>query len=213
MSMQTSTDNTTAGVPVPARGRGRIKLMLLLLVCASPLIFSYLTYYVIKPSGRTNYGTLIDPRQHPMPELKAATLDGAASGLKAYEGKWLMLRVGPADCNDLCRKQLLTMRQVRLMQGKEMSRVERVWLITDDAPLDTVVMRESDGTHLLRADAATLHKWLPPEQGGAAGEHIFMVDPRGNLMMRWPKQVIDNTAEATRMKKDVYKLLKASAIG
>ncbi len=55
---------------------GRWKLLAVLFVCASPLIFSYLTYYVIKPSGRTNYGSLIDPRQHPIPTtLGATTLD------------------------------------------------------------------------------------------------------------------------------------------
>lgn len=195
------------------RKRGRLKLMLLLLVCASPLIFSYLTYYVIKPSGRTNYGTLIDPRQHPMPQLGARTLDGKSASLQDYQGKWLMVRVGPAECDDACRKQLLTMRQVRLMQGKEMDRIERVWLITDDAPLDTMLIREYDGTRMLRVDPARLGNWLPAEQGGAITGHIYMVDPLGNLMMRWPKQVTDSPKEASKMKKDVYKVLKASAIG
>lgn len=206
--------NTVPPTPDPAvRKRGRLKLILLLLVCASPLIFSYLTYYVIKPSGRTNYGTLVDPRQHPMPRLGGRTLDGKPASLKDYQGKWLMLRVGPGACDQACHQQLLTMRQVRLMQGKEMERIERVWLITDDAPLDTMVMREFDGTRMLRVDPSVLAGWLPAGQGGAVTEHIFMVDPRGNLMMRWPKQVTDSPKEASKMKKDVYKLLKASAIG
>lgn len=195
------------------RKRGRLKLLLLLLVCASPLIFSYLTYYVIKPSGRTNYGELIDPRQHPMPPLSAVTLDGKPASLKDYEGKWLMLMVAPSACDESCRKQLLTMRQVRLMQGKEMERIERVWLITDLALLDTMLLREYDGTRMLRVDPASMGRWLPAGQGGPATQHIYMVDPRGNLMMRWPKDAIDTPQEATRMKKDVYKLLKASAIG
>ena len=195
------------------RNRGRWKLLAVLLVCAAPMIFSYLTYYVIKPSGRTNYGALIDPRAHPIPQLKATTLDGKPSGLDAYKGKWLLVRVGPSECKETCRRQLFAMRQLRTMQGKEMTRVERIWLITDTAPLDTVLMREIDGTRMLRVQADAVRKWLPVEQGGQAEQHLFMIDPLGNLMMRFPKEVIDNTDNATRAKKDIYKLLKASAIG
>ncbi len=195
------------------RQSGRWKLLAVLFVCAAPLIFSYLTYYVIKPSGRTNYGALIDPRQYPIPDLKATTLDGKPSGLEAYKGKWLLVRVGPAECDDACRKQLFAMRQLRLMQGKEMERVERIWLITDDAPLDTMLMREYDGTRLLRVQREAVLKWLPVEQRGNATAHMFMIDPLGNLMMRFPKDAAESTENAAKVKKDIGKLLKASAIG
>jgi len=177
-------------------------------VCASPLIFSYLTYYVIKPTGRTNYGALIDPRQHPMPNLAATTLDGKPAGLEAYKGKWILLKVGPGQCDDACRKQLFAMRQLRLMQGKEMERIERVWLITDATPLDTVLMREYDGTRMLRVAQAPLTRWLPVEPGDDASTHLYMIDPLGNLMMRFPKD-----ADPAKVKNDIGKLLKASAIG
>ena len=187
---------------------GRWKLLLVLAVCASPLIFSYLTYYVIKPTGRTNYGALIDPRNHPIPALGATTLDGKPASLDAYKGKWIMLQSGPADCQDACKKQLFAMRQLRLMQGKEMERVERVWLITDAGPLDTVLMREFDGTRMLRVSGAALAAWLPVEAGGAAAGHLYLIDPLGHLMMRFPKD-----ADPSKVKKDIGKLLKASAIG
>jgi hypothetical protein len=59
-----------------ARRDGRLKLFVLLFVCAAPIIASYVTYYIIKPSGRTNYGAFIDQRSHPMPKLASTTLDG-----------------------------------------------------------------------------------------------------------------------------------------
>lgn len=188
--------------------RGRWKLLMVLGVCAFPLIASYVTYYVIKPSGRTNYGALIDPRNYPIPALGAATLDGKPSGLEAYKGKWIMLQTGPSDCQEMCKKQLFAMRQLRLMQGKEMERLERVWLVTDAEPLDTTVLREYDGTHVLRVQAAALKAWLPVEAGGNAAEHMYLIDPLGNLMMRFPKD-----ADPSKVKKDIGKLLKASAIG
>ena len=190
------------------KSKGRWKLLAVLLVCAAPLILSYLTYYVIKPSGRTNYGTILDPRQYPIPALGSTSLDGKPLGLDAYKGKWIMLVSGPGACADACRKELFAMRQLRLMQGKEMERIERVWLVTDTTPLDTMLMREYDGMRMLRVDAALLSKWLPVEAGDTATGHMYLIDPLGNLMMRFPKD-----ADPNKVKKDISKVLKASAIG
>ena len=190
---------------------GRWKLLAVLAVCAMPLVGSYFAYYVVKPAGRTNYGALIDPRDHPIPALGSATLDGKPAGLDDYKGKWIMLKVGPSDCQKDCQDQLFAMRQLRTMQGKEMERIERVWLITDQEPLDTLLLRVNDGTRMLRAQAEAVAKWLPLEQGAAgdkAADHIYLIDPRGNLMMRFPKD-----ADHSKVKKDLSKLLKASAIG
>ena len=209
--MQTNspeTVNSTHGKR--AQQRGRLKLMAVLAVCAFPIIASYLTYYVIKPTGRNNYGALIDPRLHPIPEatLHATELDGTVSPLSQFKGKWIMLQTGPSDCQQACKDLLFAMQQLRLTQGKEMERIERVWLITDKEPLDTLVMREFDGTNMLRVDGAALAAWLPVEQGGKAEDHLYLIDPLGNLMMRFPKD-----ADPGKVKKDLAKLLKASAIG
>lgn len=188
--------------------KGRWKLFAVIAVCAAPMIASYLTYYVIKPQGRTNYGTLIDPRAFPIPPLSATLLGGTPIALNAYHGKWIMLQVNGADCEDACKKKLYEMRQLRLTQGKEMDRIERVWLITDDKPLDTMVMREYDGTHMLRVKPEAVKAWLPVESGTTASDHLYMIDPLGNLMMRFPKD-----ADPNKIKKDLAKLLKASGIG
>ncbi len=191
-----------------AQRKGRWKLMLVVLVCAAPMLLSYLTYYVIKPTGRTNYGALIDPRQYPIPALGSTTLDGKAQGLDAFKGKWIMLQVAPGDCQQACKDRLVAMRQLRLMQGKGMERLERVWLVTDNSPLDTMLMKVIDGTQMLRADPAAVAAWLPVEAGGKVEEHLYLIDPLGNLMMRFPKD-----PEPNKVKKDIGKLLKASAIG
>ncbi len=190
------------------QSKSRWKLFLVIAICASPLIASYLTYYVIKPTGRTNYGDLIDPRAYPIPALAATTLDGQPTGLDAYKGKWIMLQVSDAACEEPCPTQLHDMRQLRLAQGKDMDRIERVWLITDDKPLETMLMREFDGTRMLRVNPDVLKKWLPTDKGTIAADHIYMIDPLGNLMMRFPKN-----ADPNKIKKDISKLLKASRIG
>jgi hypothetical protein len=198
--------------------RGRWKLLAVLAVCAAPMIFAYLTYYVIKPEGRTNFGTLIDPREHPMPVLGATTLDAKPASLEAFKGKWVMLKVGPSACGEDCMEQMFAIRQVRTMQGKDMERIERVWLVTDVQPLETVQIRQLDGVHILRAPLGEVAKWLPLAPGDTLAGSIFLIDPLGNLMMRFPP-VPAGATEAekvqhyAKVKKDIGKLLKASAIG
>jgi hypothetical protein len=201
-AMQPATD------PGKVRRSGRWKLFAVLLVCAAPMILSYLTYYVIKPEGRTNYGTLIDPRTRPIPAMASTTLDGRPEKLEQYAGKWIMLKVGGGECLEACQKQLFAMRQWRLMQGKNMDRIERVWLVTDAQPLDTMTIRQYDGMHLLRAPNDAVSKWLPAEQGTTPASHIYLIDPLGNLMMRFPAD-----PDVRKVYKDIAKLLKASAIG
>ncbi len=190
------------------KAKGNWKLFLVIAICAAPMIASYLAYYVFKPQGRTNYGTLIDPRQHPIPALDTTTLDGKPFSLDQLKGKWIMLQVNGSDCGEPCKTMLYEMRQLRLTQGKNMNRIERTWLITDDKPLETVLMREYDGTHFLRANPAKVKAWLPVDAGTSAADHIYLVDPLGNLMMRFPKN-----ADPNKIKKDLTKLLMASSIG
>ena len=191
-----------------ARRDGRLKLFVLLFVCAAPIIASYVTYYIIKPSGRTNYGAFIDQRTHLMPKLSSTTLDGRPETLEQLAGKWIMVKVGGGACDEACGKQLFAMRQLRTMQGKNMDRVERAWLITDQQPVDTMLIRQYDDMHMLRVPREQLTKWLPTEQGTTLEDHIFLIDPRSNLMMRFPKD-----PDPRKVHKDLAKLLKASAIG
>jgi cytochrome oxidase Cu insertion factor (SCO1/SenC/PrrC family) len=190
------------------KAAGRWKLFAVLAVCASPMIASYFTYYVIKPGAKNNYGALIDPRQYPMPTLQLQDQDGKVVELSSLKGKWLMLQIDDASCADNCQRKLLEMRQLRLAQGKGMDRIERVWLITDALPIAEQLKPGIAGTHLLRSDKSKLEKWLPTESDTTLQDHIYIVDPLGNLMMRYPKD-----ADPNKIKKDLIKLLKASAIG
>jgi peroxiredoxin len=205
----------TANPPV-ARKRSRRALWLVLLVCAAPVIASYFTFYVLKPEKRNNYGAIIDARTHPVPAaLHTTTLDGRPRALDQFKGKWVMLMAAPGDCPEACQKQLYAMRQLRTMQGKDQDRIERVWLITDQQPLDTMVIREYDGTHMLRADPQAVASWLPLDPGTTIQDHIYMIDPLGHLMMRFPKDPDPSTTYKHMQKvyKDINKLLKASSIG
>lgn len=193
----------------PSHWRRYRMLYLLLAVCVAPVIASYTAYYLVPPAGRTNYGALVEP-QRPLPALTLRRLDGTAVEAASLRGSWLMVQVDGGECDAACAKKLWQMRQVRLTTGKYADRVGRVWLIVDEASLATSVIREYDGTLFLRARADEVAAFLPLPDGPGArlADHVWLIDPLGNLMLRWPKD-----ADPSRMKKDLIKLLKASGIG
>lgn len=188
--------------------RGRLKMLAILLVCAAPVIASYFTYYVIRPEGRTNYGTLLQP----MPDvtgLSGSGADGAPAGLSQFRGKWLLLTGAGASCDAACERRLYVIRQLRLIAGKDRDRVERAWIVGPGTELPAPLLAEHDGLVVIRAAAgAMLAAGFPVEAGGRPEDHIWIVDPLGNLVLRYPLD-----ADPSRMKKDLLKLLKASRIG
>jgi cytochrome oxidase Cu insertion factor (SCO1/SenC/PrrC family) len=206
-SLTDSNRSPRAQDPQPSRGswnRGRWMLLLIIGVCAAPVIASYLTYYVIKPrGGMTNYGELIEP-QRPIPAgLHVQDEQGKDMLLSTLNGQWLMVSVNPSACDDACAKKLYFMRQVRLTQGAERERVNTVWLRTDASPVPDKVLKAYEGTRILVADPAAIAAWLPAAQDTQDTDHIYLVDPNGNLMMRFPKN-----PDPSKMKSDLSKLLK-----
>ncbi|MCY1291020.1 hypothetical protein D9M70_401910 [compost metagenome] len=192
--------------------RGRLQMLMLLLVCASPVIASYFTYYVIKPrGGATNYGALVDP-QRPMPPVRVTDEQGNAVPLEQYRGKWLLVTADPSACDEACAKKLFTIRQIRAGQGQDRERIVPVWLITDDGKVDerlTAAYNEPyAGVRFLRIDGKAAQQWLPAEPGKRAEDTIFLVDPLGNLMMRFPQD-----PDPKKLSGDLKKLLKVSRIG
>ncbi|MBP3980113.1 MULTISPECIES: SCO family protein [unclassified Acidovorax] len=187
---------------------GRWKMLAVLLVCAAPVIASYLTYYVVRPEGRRNYGELIQP-QRTLPDLATATLDGAPAKLPALKGQWLLVSVGGGACEALCQQHLYLQRQLRESVGKEKDRVDWVWLVTDAAPVPPDIAAALQKATVLRVDAPALAQWLEPAAGHALAEHLYLVDPMGNWMMRFPAGM--DAAGAAKAKRDLERLLRASS--
>ena len=187
---------------------GRWKLIVLLLVCAAPVIASYFTYYVIRPDARRNFGELINPQQA-MPALSAVGLDGKAVALATLKGQWLLVSAGSAACDTHCEQQLYLQRQLRESLGKEKERVDRVWFVTDELALAPALQAGLKEATVLRLPTATLSQWLAPATGQALAEHLYVVDPMGNWMLRFPANM--DRASAAKAKRDLERLLRASA--
>ena len=187
--------------------RGRLKLIAVLLVCASPVIASYLMYYVFPPAGRTNFGTLIEP-QRPVPELRLAEASGRPYRLASLLGQWVLVQVDGGACDTPCVDKLFALRQQRTMTGKERERLDRVWLVTDSAAPPAALLADYEGTIVVRADRAELEALMPVEPGRRLEDYLWVIDPMGNLMMRFPAD-----GEPAKIRKDIGRLLRASRVG
>ncbi|AKU13597.1 hypothetical protein AzCIB_3704 [Azoarcus sp. CIB] len=207
MTSASLSEPSPAPAPAPnavARTRtGRRTLALLAFVCVLPVLASYFAYYVWQPEGRANYGELLVPAS-----LPDAVLPGVAGqpdlARKELEGRWTLLLAASATCERACADALYLMRQSRLAQGEEMERVARLWLVSDAAMPAAELLAAHDGLRLARAEPA----WLARLPAAERGRHVYLVDPRGSVIMRFPEN-----AEPRRVIKDLQRLLKYSALG
>ncbi len=196
----------------PQRTRnGRLKMLLVLLACAAPVIASYFTYFVIRPEGRTNFGTLMLPTRA-LPDLALRTLGGEPVAARSLHGQWLLVAVGPSTCTTACQKQLFMQRQLREMLGREKDRLDKVWLVTDEGAIDPLLLASLQAAPeviALRAGRDVVHGWLEPAAADASVDpqlHLYIVDPMGELMMRMPAE-----PDPSRVKRDLGRLLRASS--
>jgi hypothetical protein len=188
---------------------GRLKMLLILLVCASPVIASYLAYFVFRPEGRSNYGELIEPQRAIPAALPLTDLHGRAVESNALRGQWLLVVVAGGACDAACEKQLWLQRQLREALGREAQRLDKVWLVDDAQPVRPETLKAvSTGVPatVLRVPREALAQWLVPAQGRRLEQHFYFVDPMGNWMLRAP-----GDPEPARLKRDIERLLRASA--
>ena len=196
--------------------RGRWLMIAVLLVCAAPVVASYFTYFVLRPAARTNYSELIVPAR-PLPaSLPVFDLAGTAVAPLSLRGQWLVVVVAGGMCDPRCERHLWLQRQLHEALGAEKDRVDKLWLIDDrTAPRRetlAAIAATADAagvfapTTVLRSERAALGRWLAPAPGQALEDHLYLVDPRGDWMMRVP---VD--ADPARLKRDIDKLLRASA--
>jgi cytochrome oxidase Cu insertion factor (SCO1/SenC/PrrC family) len=183
----------------------RIQLLLMVLVFAAPVVLSYVWYFLVHPVNGQAYGTLLDV--HPLPSGMLVDLDGQPASLDALHGKWLLVMEDGGACTEACEAKLRVMRQVRGALGHDDDRVERVMLIQDDQIPSARLRADNVGAYFLRAQGSPVAAAFTPEQGEPR-QHVWVVDPNGNLVMRYPAD-----PDLKLFLKDLQRLLKASQIG
>lgn len=193
----------------PSGPRGRPMLLLLAAIFLGPLALSFWLYYGTgwRPGGDTSHGELIDPAR-PLPVVALPDLQGTSSSARWFDGKWSMVVVGNGVCDEDCRHSLVFARQIWLGLGRENSRVQRVFLATDQCCDRDYLRREHAGLLTLDGSTAAAAPLLAQIPAQDRSHMIFIVDPLGNLMMRY-----DSRLQPRDLRSDLRKLLGLSHIG
>lgn len=190
-----------------ARSRSRLVLVLIFALFLLPLAVAWVLNFSGNwvPSASGNHGILIEPVR-PVELQGLVSLDGAAFDASQLEDDWTLVYLHAGVCDEACYDTLYKLRQVRLAQGKNIDRVQRLLLLSAPAAPDWA--REAQGHYPgmfiarpQQAEAAALAPFPAPGR-------VYLIDPLGQLMMEYPLQ-----AEPKGMIEDLERLLRISYVG
>jgi len=191
-------------VSVQGQTKSRVILLFIAALFVGPVFFAGWLYYkgeLIQPAGRANNGALLEPIINLVDVV-------AESPLYDFNpGYWLLTYQNRGNCDEACQLGLYTTRQLRLMLGKDIGRVRRIFLHGETLPDTVFLTDEHKGLISLQDEdlSDVLDQKRPIE---LAGGGYFLIDPHGNLVMYFhpglaPGDIID----------DIKRLLKLSRIG
>jgi len=213
------------------RNRNLLTLAGLAALFVVPLLASFWLYYGTgwRPSGHVNNGELISPPR-PLPSvslplvaladpaLSSGLREGQTPGKRAgelslpgpglFRGTWTLAYVGDGSCDADCRQTLYVMRQTQSALGTDMPRVARVFLVTANCCAKGFLARQQAGLAVLDATGTSGQQLLNEFPPGDRAHSLFIVDPLGNLMMRY-----DVRRNPRGLLIDLRKLLALSDIG
>jgi hypothetical protein len=199
-------------LPPPARAEVRRRnlrtvgaLSALFLV---PLGAAFVLYYGVgwSPGRHVNHGELIEPAR-PLPAMSLPSAGTHRLVPNVFAQRWALVYVGGGQCDHACRFALLLMRNAHLDLGHDASRVERVFLLTGGGG-GAALAREYPGMIVLDASASQAAKLLAAFPAKGRDGSVFVVDPLGNLMMRY-----DSRRDPMGLVEDLQRLLRLSQIG
>lgn len=192
-----------------------VQLGLLASLFLFPMAAAYILFYAdFRPSSGASYGQLVQPVK-PIKDAQMQTLDGQVFRFSDLRRKWTMLYVGNAYCDEACENNLYKIHQIRLAQGKNIGRVNSVYIVPADMP-QSEAAKIGDlypGILILLArqkEFSDLVDQLYNETETALQntDRVYIVDPIGNVMLMYPAE-----ADPSGIKKDLTRLLKVSQIG
>lgn len=200
----------------PERRRiSRMKLLAIFGMFAVPLLLATIWLHMVRSSGGqlgdTSRGQLIAPAV----PLTDFSLDAGDENfdLDRIRGLWTLVYIPEGECTDACRLNLYHMRQVRLALNHRMDRVQRAVVVSSADQVDEALRAEHLGLIVAGGDPSQREAFTTQVRAAQADmapldNAIYLVDPLGNLMMRFPPDLPPKS-----LLKDLKHLLKVSRIG
>ncbi|KPA89722.1 hypothetical protein PF66_03575 [Pseudomonas asplenii] len=179
------------------RARGRWQLILIVLMVIGPMLLATgmykLQFWV--PEGRSYHGELIGNGQ-----------GRADLGIRAEETRWQLLVTAPQACSVDCQQLVYLARQIHIGLGRDASRASHALATAQPLADDYAAKLQREYPQLQRY-ALDLPAYTRQIRG-AAGPQLWIIDPHGNLVLRYDARV-----KGKDLLNDLRQLLKLSNIG
>ncbi len=174
-------DNSVAASAAASRSqfKGRLIILTIVAIGVLPLLAALYFRYVSPPEVKATVGQALDPVRLPFELLQRA--DGAKLEHPEVSGKWLVILGAPGGCDERCQHALYLTRQARTAQGRNMARIDRLWLVTDATAPAAELLAAHPDLVLVRAMDGRVLQLL----GGSERRYINLVDRRGLLVFRY----------------------------
>ncbi|MDP1611682.1 MAG: hypothetical protein Q8M11_11540 [Sulfuritalea sp.] len=166
---------------IPKRRSGRWVLPAIALVCVLPLLAALYFRFVSPPEPAALVGQALEPAAFPF--VAVQRLDGQPLAHPEVAERWMVVHAGSGACDSGCRNALYLTRQARTAQGRNMERIQRVWIVTDAAqPAADLLALHPDLLLLNAVDRRAMDTF-------AAAGVIHLVDRRGFVVFRYAPAV------------------------
>lgn len=188
------------------------RLTILLIFGLSVIPFLIAWFYAKHPERvtiGTNNGELISPVISTAHSDFLGLDEFSSQNLNELEGHWVMINwIHGRSCQAVCLDAIYRSHQISLMLGKDVSRIRRILIMTDPLNQTELSQEWKDDARLLKLSLMPgvydkISAFLAQQEGG-----LILMDPLGNLMMRYPTHV-----DPYQIRNDLAKLLKISQIG
>ena len=193
---------------VADRRRARILLAGTFLFFFLPVVSAWLLNVYApdwRPFGMVHHGTLVQPGR-PVSAVQLRHFGGTPIDPGYLSERWTLVHLLDGDCGQSCMDALSRSRQVQRALGDDMYRVQL--LLVRAAPVAARLAELPTGVDSAVADSDWLAHFTATNAGVGPDAGIYLVDPQGFLMMRYPQDVGRRGLLA-----DLERLLKISKIG
>ena len=180
----------------PPRAHRKSPWILISILCAVfilPVIAAWFLYLNINSFhfGTTQHGEFIQPARALNMVALPLPLAGGTLAPDYFKGRYTLVYLSGAVCNPDCEEALILTRQTRVALGQKIESAQRLYLVDGTPANPAKLLREQPD--LTMADVSS-----PAGQGFIrqfstdgkstpnTGKYIYLVDPRGYYMMRYP---------------------------
>jgi hypothetical protein len=184
-----------------ARAGNRLVLLMIAGVFVLPIVVAWLLAagaFDWRPQGLLNHGTLFDP---PIDLHRIESTPASAPLRELPAADWAVVFISDRPCDDACRTVLTGLSAIRLVIGKNGTRVS-IFGVFDEMQAATEERLLVDA-----ALVAGIRERVAAQAGKPALPLVGFIDWRGQLMMHFPP-----SAPPQDIKSDLKRLLSASAI-